>query len=241
MSLMSALSKHRSPFLTILTSATAALSVSACSNVFDRPHFWPTGYTYHNEEFKSATPEPSDKFTSLQRSNMGPEQAEQFRMSVYSLVQSLTARAGLPPKAVFVLQPEPLTPFYANIDNDLRESLRHSGYRLADQAGTDAYVFTYVANIIKQDKNAPAAAPGTPNVHLSLFVYDRLAKDARLLTEESGDFYIKGAEDLKVTPPKFKDLPAPGKAATTASAPSAPKASTAVPTSPSASSPQFRE
>ena len=114
---------------------TACAALSACS----MPNSLPRGYAYHGEEYKSPNPPESPKFTSQQRASMGPEQADQFRMSVYSLVENLTNRAGMPPKPVYVMKPEPMTPFYANMDNDLRESLRHMGYRLTDTP-ENAYV-----------------------------------------------------------------------------------------------------
>jgi hypothetical protein len=181
-------------FSVLAVSACAALA--ACS----MPNSLPRGYVYHQDEYKSPNPPESPKFTSQQRSAMGPEQADQFRLAVYGLVENLTNRAGMPPKPVFVMKPEPMTPFYANMDNDLRESLRHMGYRLADTP-EGAYAFAYNANILKKPKTPKGEAAvidTSPNVHLVIHVLDGVGENANVLTQEEGDFYIRGAEDLNV-------------------------------------------
>ncbi len=180
----------------ILSSCVAALGLAACS-----PNAMPKGYVYHDDPYKSPNPPESPKFTELQRSTMGPEQAEQFRMAVYTLVDNLTNRAGMPPKPVHVLKPEPMTPFYANLDNDLRESLRHVGYRLSDSP-EGAYAFTYNAEILKKEKAVPGDT--SPNVRITLHVHDKAGEDGKLLTQELGDFYIQGAEELNV---RFASFP----------------------------------
>lgn len=175
---------------------TACVALAACS----MPNSLPRGYTYHQDAYKSPNPPESPKFTSVQRAAMGPEQADQFRLAVYSLVEKLTNRAGMPPKPVYVLKPEPMTPFYANMDNDLRESLRHMGYRLSDMP-EESYAFAYNANILKKPKTPKGEAAvidTSPNVHLVIYVLDGVGDDARVLTQEEGDFYIRGAEDLNV-------------------------------------------
>jgi len=181
------------PYL-VVSSCAAILALAACSV----PNSMPRGYAYHKEAYKSPNPPESAKFTELQRSTMGPEQADQFRLAIYSLVENLTNRAGMPPKPIFVAKPEPMTPFYANLDNDLRESMRHIGYRLSDSPD-GAYVFAYQATIIKKDKAATQdLADTTPNVHISLHVFDKMGEEAKQLTVEEGDFFIRGAEVLNV-------------------------------------------
>lgn len=180
--------------LVAATSCAALLALAACS----MPNSLPRGYVYHGDAYKSPNPPESPKFTSVQRASMGPEQADQFRLAVYSLVENLTNRAGMPPKPIFVMKPEPMTPFYANMDNDLRESLRHMGYKLSDTAD-GSYAFAYNANVLKK-KNAKDAAviDTSPNVHLVIYVMDGVGEDAKILTQEEDDFYIRGAEDLNV-------------------------------------------
>lgn len=177
--------------ISLLAVSTCAL-LAACSP----PSSVPRGYTYHQNEFKSPNPPESPKFTTQQRTTMGPEQADQFRTAVYGLTESLTIRAGMPPKPVYVLKPEKMTPFYSNIDNDLRESLRHLGYTISDTP-EGAYAIAYNANIPKRPAGAPAIDT-SPNVHLVLYVLDSIGENARLLTQEEGDYYIRGAEDLNV-------------------------------------------
>jgi hypothetical protein len=171
-----------------MAALAAIVPLSGCS-----PNAVPTGYVYHADSYKSANPPASPKFTALQRTTMGPEQAEQFRLAVYQLVDALTARAGMPPKPVHVMKPEPMTPFYANIDNDLRESLRHVGYRMSD-VPEGAYIVTYKAENLVPD---PAMA-NAPNMRITIHIHDQLGEEGRLLTQETGDFYIKGGEALNV-------------------------------------------
>ena len=195
---------------------TSLMVLAACSS----PNAIPTGYVYHDDVYKSPNPPESSKFTKLQRSIMGAEQADQFRLATYSLVDSLTNRAGMPPKPVYVMTPETMTPFYANMDNDLRESLRHIGYRLADNP-QDAYVITYNATITKsmtKDKNAanspvpvvPAAQEvKVPNVRMVIHVHNGIGEDSKILTQEEGNFYVQGAESMTIPFASFAGIPIP--------------------------------
>ncbi len=186
--------------------SACALSLCACAS----PNSFPDGYAHHSKTFKSQTPDPSSKFTPAMRATMGPEQADQFRLAVYSLVESLTARAGLPPKSAFVVAPGKSTPLYANIDNNLRESLRHMGYRMSDTP-VDSYAFAYAASVIKDAEGNVLADDGmTPNVRLTLYVYDSVGEGAKMLTQETGDFYIHGADKLNYEFSSFPGLSLPG-------------------------------
>lgn len=187
----------------LLISTAAVVALSACST----PNWVPTGYGYHDEVYKSPNPPASPKFTAAQRATMGPEQAEQFRQSIYSLVESLTARAGQAPKPMFILKPQPMTSFYANLDNDLRESLRHLNYTLADYP-EGAYVMTYEASLLSSKPDQPAA-PGAPNVHIALRIFDGIGDASKMLTIEEGDFYIQGAEKLNVPFASFPGVTIP--------------------------------
>lgn len=177
--------------LALVSTCIAALAMTACSG----PNALPHGYTYLNKPYKSANPPESSKFTELQRTTMGPEQAEQFRMAVYKLVDDLTNRAGMPPKAIFVMKPEPMTPFYANLDNDLRESLRHVGYRLSETPD-NSYIFTYKATALTKGKAVEGDM--SPNMRIVIYIHDKIGEDGKVLTQEAGDFYIQGADKLNV-------------------------------------------
>lgn len=178
----------------------SVLALAAC----DAPNYLPDGYVHHNKPYKSQLPPPSPKFTQVQRATMGPEQADQFRMAVYQLVDNLTNRAGMPPKPVHVLKPEKMSALDMNIDNDLRESLRHVGYTLSDT--TDgAYVMTYAAEVLKDKdgKVVSTSADQGANVRLTLFVHDSVGENSKLLTKETGDFYINGADKMVISPSFF--------------------------------------
>ncbi len=186
----------------LLTAGVSALTLSGCSVV--SPNAMPSGYTYHHDVYKSPVSPPSSKVTVPQRYYMDAAQAEQFRDAVYGLLERLTNRAGMSPKPVYILAPDPMTTFYANIDNDLRESMRHIGYALADDPA-GAYVFVYDANILERPRGE--VSMGEPNVELVMKVFDSIGENARMLTEESGHYFIKGAEELRIQPSRYSTLP----------------------------------
>lgn len=185
----------------LFLSGVAALALTGCS----QPHMFPTGYVYHGDTYKSATPPPSAKFSDEQRKTMTAEQADQFRHAVYQLTEKLTLRAGMPPKPVFVLRPEKMSPFYSNIDNNLNESLRHLGYNLASSP-QGAYIFTYKVDLLRtaSDLKNPDGSQIDPaslssnNVRVALQVHDKIGPESKMLTEEIGTFYIAGAEYMTV-------------------------------------------
>ncbi|MFA5593101.1 MAG: hypothetical protein WC989_07290 [Micavibrio sp.] len=197
---------HKNNKARLFFTSACIMALSACS----APNFFPDGYTHHNKPYKSQDPPLSPKFTKEQRAAMGPEQADQYRLAVYTLVDRLTERAGMPPKAVYVVRPDKMTALHSHIDNDLRESLRHIGYRLSD-APDNSYAFAYSAVVIKDWEGRPVADDGaTPNVRLALYVFDGMGESARLLTQEIGDFYIRGAEVSNLPQTNFPGIALPG-------------------------------
>ena len=179
----------------------ATLGLAAC----ETPNAMPTGYVYHDSLYKSPAPPPSPKATQAQRESMGVDQATQFRDGVYGLLDRLTQRAGLPPQPVYIQKPEPMSAFYMNIDNSLRDSMRHMGYTIADQPG-GTYVFAYEAQPITY---VQAPDPGAPNVALTLRVYNGVGAQARLLTQETANIHINGADSMQIPMATYPDLPGP--------------------------------
>lgn len=192
----------RKLYVGLLTAGVSVFALTGCA--MQHPNAMPSGYTHHNKTYKSATPPPSKKITKQQRQHMDAMQAEQFRDAVYGLLKRVTNRAGMPPKPVYILAPDPMTPFYANIDNDLREGMRHLGYAISDSP-IGAYVFAYDARLINKSRSAMSA--GNPNVELVVKVFNKVGEDARMLTEEIGHYYIKGAEVLHIKPSHYTLLP----------------------------------
>lgn len=173
----------------------SVIALAACQT----PNAVPSGYTYHSQTYKSETPPAPPRISPVQRSKMGPQQAQQYRDALYDLVDDLTERAGLPPKLVHVIPHTPMNAFYGQVDNDLREAMRHIGYELAT-SGEDGYFFTYAAELIKQDTVPTSEYPelATPmgnNVEIILQVFDGQSEDAKMLTEQRGQYRIDGAED----------------------------------------------
>lgn len=189
-------------YFSLLALGASVVGLNACS--VNHPNGMPSGYTYHHQAYKSPSTPPSLKVTPDQRRYMDAAQAEQFRDAVYDILKRLTARAGMPPKPIYVLQPDPMTTFYANIDNDLREGMRHIGYAISDLP-VGAYVFTYDARILEKPRGY--ISQGEPNVELILKVFDSVSQNARMLSQESGWYYIQGAETLRIKPATYKTLP----------------------------------
>lgn len=187
-------------YVGILAAGVSAFGLAGCSH----PTAMPSGYTYHHDTYKSAAPPPSRKITTEQRRYMDGAQAEQFRDAVYDLLKRLSTRAGMPPKPVYILAPDPMTTFYANIDNDLREGMRHIGYAISD-VPTGAYIFAYNAMLVEKPRGE--ISQGEPNVDLMIRVFDSIGENARMLTEESGRYYIQGAELLHIKQSQYALLP----------------------------------
>ena len=202
------LTSKTSKSLFLAGTAVAALSLNACISVMGDPNFLPTGYAHHGKVYKSKTPPPSQRVSNEQRSDMGPVQAEQFRTATYDILSRLTTRAGLPPKAAYIDAANPMTPFYANIDNDLREAMRSQGYRLADTPD-GAYIFRYNAELMPgyRSYDLESATAGAPNIELTLDVLTDVHGTLKVLTHEVGNYYIQGAEDLLIPAPHQKSLP----------------------------------
>jgi hypothetical protein len=197
--------KIHKPFFFVGT-AVIALSLGACSTV--EPNFLPKGYAHHGKVYKSQTPPPSQRVTNDQRAHMGPVQAEQFRTATYDILSRLTGRAGLPPKPAYIDAANPMTPFYANIDNDLREAMRSQGYRLSEMA-EGSYIFKYKAELLPgyRSYDLESAPTGAPNIKLTLDVLTDIQGTMKVLTHEVGNYYIQGAEDLLILSPTQKSLP----------------------------------
>lgn len=166
---------------------SCALSLGACNSI-EIPHMFPTGYKYHGKEFNYPAPEQSNVVSTTERQTMGPEQMQQFRMAAIDLLGALTERAGLPPKPVFVKQPDSFSPFYVSLDNALRDAMRQRGYAIASYP-QGAYAFIYEASLANT-----AVGPG--NVDITLRVFNGLGPGSKMLTKERGQYFIQGAEEL---------------------------------------------
>lgn len=193
------------PFL-FVGAAVTALNLGACSTI--EPNFLPKGYAHHGKVYKSPTAPPSQRVTNDQRAFMGPVQAQQFRTATYDILSRLTARAGLPPKPAYIHAADPMTPFYANIDNDLREAMRSQGYRLAETSD-GAYIFKYKAELLPGYRayDLEDAPTGAPNIRLTLDVLTDIQGSMKVLTHEVGNYYIQGAEELLILSPTRKSQP----------------------------------
>lgn len=189
----------------IILSVALGASVSflgACSLSY--PHSMPTGYTHHHKTYQSPGAETTtEPIVVEQRQYMSMTQAKQFRNGIYNLLEKLTSRAGMPPKPVYILGPQPTTSFYANLDNHLRSSMRHIGYDLASSP-EGAYIFTYDAMpLMSVDEGLSVKN----NVQLTLNVFTGMGESSKQLTQETGAYFIEGAEHLNIIPAHYATLP----------------------------------
>jgi hypothetical protein len=102
---------------------------------------------------------------------------------------------------------DPLPPFYAMIDNDLRDVLAHIGYALS-QTPDGAYIFQYDAEKIDQSTTVKDGELDhqSPNVNLSISVIDGPGREGKVLTTQSGDYFIQGADDFSIPHANFPTL-----------------------------------
>lgn len=181
----------------------SVIMVSGCAG----PGPMPRGYVHHAQTYKSPAPGPTPVYNDTQRATLTPAQAKGLRRAVHDLARALTDRAGLAPRPVYVHQADPLPPFYAMIDNDLREVLPHIGYTLAARPD-GAYVFQYDAK--KIDLPSPMKDEprdhSAPNVTLTLKIFDGAGRDAKMLTTQTGDYFIEGAEVMDIPRARFSPM-----------------------------------
>jgi hypothetical protein len=180
-------------FLVIgISLGVSALALSACQH----PNAMPSGYTHHHEVFKSPDPAPVLTLQTTDNQDI-PLSLMDIDMAVEDLLRKVTARAGLPPKPVYILTPPKMTSFYSLIDSALRKNMRDLGYAISDTE-TGAYAFVYNARELRKPRGTEN--DGFPNVELVLQVYSALNKEARLLTEQSGNYFIEGASHTDIKP-----------------------------------------
>ncbi len=179
---------------TILSVSVSLLSaglLSACGH----PNAMPSGYTHHHNVKNAVDVSAADSVPLSSTYIAAPENQAlslvDVDRAVDDMLRKITARAGVPPKPVYILKPENPTPFYNAVDNALRTSMRDLGYAISDmKAG--AYGMAYNARALRKPRGTEN--DGHPNVELMLQAYSNVESGARLLTEQSGNYFIKGAK-----------------------------------------------
>lgn len=190
---------------TILSISVSLIGVgllSACGH----PNAMPSGYTHHHEA-KGSVDVSADSVTPV----VAPIYKSTSDDMVLSLVdidramddmlRKITARAGVPPKPVFILRPAMPSPFYNAVDSALRTSMRDLGYAISD-IETGAYGFAYNARNLSKPRGSEN--DGHPNVELMLQAYNKVGAGARLLSEQSGNYFIQGAQKQNIKPVEHK-------------------------------------
>lgn len=167
----------------------SVLALNACSH----PNAMPSGYTYHHDRFKSADPSPALGVVKTNQESVLSQ--TDIDRAVDDLLRKITARAGVSPKPVYIITPSMMTPFYSAVDDALRNTMRELGYALSDTQ-TGAYGFAYSGRNLSKPRGTDN--DGYPNVELMLQIYDSVSDNARLLTQQAGNYFIEGAQDYSI-------------------------------------------
>lgn len=177
---------------TFLSFGASALILSACGH----PNAMPSGYTHHHDNYKSINEPFTDVIPTISNEDTVLSFSDIDR-AVDDMLRKITARAGVSPKPVYVLKPSQSSPFYSAVDSALRTSMRDLGYAISD-IETGAYGFSYSARKLRKPRGTEN--DGHPNVELLLQVFSKVGSDAKLLTEQSGNYFIEGASSYKIKP-----------------------------------------
>lgn len=176
----------------LLIIGVSVLALHACKH----PNAMPSGYTHHHDTYKSPDATPAVKPATLDNQNVRLSQMD-IDDAVEDLLRKITARAGVSPKPVYILTPSETGAFYNIVDSALRKNMRDLGYAISDtQAG--AYAFAYSARELRKPRGSEN--DGYPNIELTLSVFNKVGDDARLLTEQMGNYFIAGASDQDIRP-----------------------------------------
>jgi len=173
----------------------SVLALSACGH----PNAMPSGYTHHHEQYKSPDATPSQRMGALEDFDAGPAPLSQMDVdiAVDDLLRKITARAGVSPKPVYIMTPDNMGGFYTVVDSALRKNMRDLGYALSDTT-TGAYAFAYSARALQKPRGSEN--DGYPNVEMMLQVFGDASDGARLLTEQTGNYFITGAQTQDIRP-----------------------------------------
>lgn len=183
----------------LLGGSALMLGVAGCSH----PNAMPSGYTHHHENYKSPNEVSSLSPVFLERltGTPVPLSVASIDGAVDDMIRKITARAGAAPKPVFIIKPSQKSAFYNAMDNALRVSMRDLGYAISDTT-SNAYAISYSARNLMKPRGTEN--DGNPNVEMILQIFSNPNSDATLLAEQSGNYFIEGAERYTIRPFIFK-------------------------------------
>jgi len=174
----------------------SVLALSACGH----PNAMPSGYTHHHAQYKSPDATPALSSTGA----LGTIETTPVRLSqmdvdiaVDDLLRKITARAGVSPKPVYIMTPSNMGGFYNVVDSALRKNMRDLGYATSDTT-EGVYAFAYSAREIRKPRGSEN--DGYPNVEMTLQVFGDASQGAKLLTEQTGNYFIAGASNQNIQP-----------------------------------------
>ncbi|MAE51644.1 MAG: hypothetical protein CMH27_07520 [Micavibrio sp.] len=131
----------------------AILALSACENMYLKPLALPTGYTYHNDDYKSP---PSPQASGIGYEYSAEKNAhilQNMRVKAEDMFAQIQAQTDLTGKALYVYNARHHDAQNAAFDHVLRDVVRKNGYVLAKAPGeTGSYNLGY-AIMEKDDLN----------------------------------------------------------------------------------------
>lgn len=121
------------------------LSLSACRTITD-PSFMPSGYTYHQDLYKSP-PGPEAKGIGYDYNAISNAEVLQlWHISLNDLINQLEDERGELPKELYIRPVDHIDAFNTTFDHVLREELENRGHTLKSEAG-DELILTFDAAI----------------------------------------------------------------------------------------------
>ena len=142
-------------YLSLFLTAALTLGLIGCRTVFD-PTFMPTGYMYHDDEYKAPPGSEADDIGYVYSDSANAESLQIWRNIINDLVGQLATQIGEDGQRIYI---EPLylqNAFNSSYDHVLREELRNRGYVLASNTRNALYL-TYEAHLPKdsEEKESP--------------------------------------------------------------------------------------
>ncbi len=150
----------------------ATLCLAACDTpgeMFGRPTYMGSGYTYHNDLYK-APPGPSAPGIGYPYSEgANRDVLQSWGAAVSDLIAQLEAK-GLAPQPVYVETYPVHNAFTASYDDVLRDTLRVRGYVLEQSPSAPAHIRYDVNLPVKDDSPANGPEPALPPPGLDDFI-----------------------------------------------------------------------
>jgi hypothetical protein len=119
------------------------LALAGCQNYFVKPSVIPSGYSYHNDLYKSPpSPEP-DSIGYTYTAEKNERVIQGMRDKSFELFSQIEQDAGLAGSTFFIANARLHNAQNATFDHALREVVRERGHRIADAPNENTFVLVY--------------------------------------------------------------------------------------------------